>query len=85
MELGGHLPEKLGATGRNDSILLGLNMPNQIHSQFVHTLANELAVIIGHCDLLKEHLKTDSRSTERVDAIKAVAHKMAKELHKHQS
>jgi len=64
--------------------LLNLNLPNQIHSQFVHTLANKLAVIIGHCDLLKQHLEADSRSTQRVDAIKAVAHSMAKELYEHQ-
>jgi hypothetical protein len=84
MKLGGHLAEKLGATGRKDSISLDFNSPNQIHSQVVHTLANGLAVIIGHCDLLKEYLKTDSGCTERVDVIKAVAHSMAKELHKHQ-
>jgi hypothetical protein len=83
MELGGHLSETLGSTRRKDPILLDLNLPNPAHSQFVHILANQLAVIIGHCDLLKERLKTDSRSTDRVDAIKAVAHSIAEELHEH--
>ena len=52
--------------------------PNQIHSKSLHSLRNKLAIIIGHCDLLKERLKVDSQSTEHLDAIKALAYGIAK-------
>jgi hypothetical protein len=55
-----------------------LATPVQIPSQSLHSLRNKLAVIIGHCDVLKEHLKVDSQSTELLDAIKAVAYSIAK-------
>lgn len=33
--------QKFGPTGRKDPILLDSNLPNQIHSHFVYTLANK--------------------------------------------
>ena len=53
----------------------------ELPPQFVHDLVNELAVISSHCDLLNEHLETGSQSSKRVDAIKAVAHHIARQLH----
>jgi hypothetical protein len=46
----------------------------------LHDLANKLAVIIGHCDLLGDHLKVGSPSTTHVNAIKEIAQGMATEL-----
>jgi hypothetical protein len=48
------------------------------HSPSLHSLRNKLAVIIGRCDLLKEHLKGDSPSTEHLDVIKALTYSIAK-------
>jgi hypothetical protein len=47
-------------------------------------LVNELAVIVGHCDLLRGHLKAGSPSARRVDAIQEIARGMAKELNEYQ-
>jgi hypothetical protein len=55
-----------------------------IPSQFVHDLVNKLAVIIGHCDLLRPHLKAGSQCTKRVDMINAIARDMADGLNEHQ-
>jgi hypothetical protein len=47
-------------------------------------LVNKLAVIVGHCDLLREHLKAGSPSAKRVDAIQEIARGMANELNEYQ-
>jgi hypothetical protein len=47
-------------------------------------LVNELAVIVGHCDLLRKHLKVGSRSAKRVDTIQEIAREMARELNDYQ-
>jgi len=46
----------------------------------LHDFVNKLAVIIGHCDLLGDHLKAGSRSTKHLIAIKEIAQGMAAEL-----
>jgi hypothetical protein len=43
-------------------------------------LANKLAVISGHCDLLSDHLKEGSQCATRVSAVREIAREMAKEL-----
>lgn len=52
--------------------------------RFVHDLINKLAVIIGHCDLLKEDLRAGSQCTERLDVIHSVAAQIARDLNEHQ-
>jgi len=49
-----------------------------------HDLVNKLAVILGHCDLLGEHLRAGSPSGNRVGAIREIAQGMAKELNEYQ-
>jgi light-regulated signal transduction histidine kinase (bacteriophytochrome) len=50
---------------------------------FAHNLINQLAVIVGHCDLLREELE-DTHSTEHVDSIKKTAIQMADGLKEYQ-
>jgi hypothetical protein len=57
---------------------------NEFVQPVTRDLANKLAVIVGHCDLLREHLKAGSRSAKRVDAIQEIARGMAKELNEYQ-
>ena len=47
-------------------------------------LANKLAVISGHCDLLGDRLRVGSQSAKRVGAIQELAREMAKELNEYQ-
>jgi hypothetical protein len=56
----------------------------ELNRPLVHDLVNKLAVIVGHCDLLGEHLKAGSPSAKRVSAIQEIARGMAKELNEHQ-
>jgi hypothetical protein len=51
---------------------------------FVLDLVNEVAVIVGHCDLLSDHLKEGSQCAKRVGAIQEIAREMAKELNEYQ-
>jgi ATP/maltotriose-dependent transcriptional regulator MalT len=53
-------------------------------SPLTHDLVNKLAVIMGHCDLLAEHLKAGSPCAKRVDSIQEIARGMAKELNEYQ-
>ena len=53
-------------------------------SPATHDLVNKLAVIVGHCDLLSEHLKAGSPSAKRVGSIQEIARGMAKELNEYQ-
>lgn len=46
----------------------------------VRDLINNLAVIVGHCDLLGDHLKTEPQCGRRVHAIQEIARGMAREL-----
>jgi hypothetical protein len=45
---------------------------------------NQLAVVIGHCDLLSDHLKAGSECAQRVSAIQEIAQGIAKGLNKYQ-
>jgi len=49
-----------------------------------HDLVNKLAVIVGHCNLLSEHVEEGSEPAKRVRLIHEVAKDMAKELTEHQ-
>ncbi len=51
---------------------------------FAHNLINRLAVIVGHCDLLKEVLPEDPKHMEHVNRIKKNALSMAEELKNYQ-
>jgi hypothetical protein len=55
-----------------------------ITDPFIHDLVNKLAVIVGHCDLLSEHLKEGSQCAKRVGAIQEIARDMGKELKEYQ-
>jgi hypothetical protein len=47
----------------NDSRVDGRQHPAiEITRSFVHDLVNQLAVIVGHCDLLSDNLKQGSQS-----------------------
>ena len=50
----------------------------------VHDLVNKLAVIVGHCELLSDNLKTGSQSAQRVIASQEIAQGVANELNKFQ-
>jgi len=50
----------------------------------VRDLVNNLAVIVGHCDLLGDHLKTEPQSGKRVRAIQEIAQGMALQLNEFQ-
>jgi hypothetical protein len=49
----------------------------------VRDLLNKLAVISGHCDLLRDHLKEGSLCAKRVSALQEIAREMAKELNEY--
>jgi hypothetical protein len=51
--------------------------------QMVRDLVNNLAVISGHCDLLRDHLKEGSLCAKRVSAVQEIAREMAKELNEY--
>jgi 2-phospho-L-lactate guanylyltransferase (CobY/MobA/RfbA family) len=51
---------------------------------FVHDLVNQLAVIVGHCDLLSDDMKQGSQSAKRVVAIQEIGRGMAQELNEYQ-
>ena len=56
----------------------------ELTRSFVHDLVNQLAVIVGHCDLLSDDLKQGSQSAKRVVAIQEIGRGMAKELNEYQ-
>lgn len=55
----------------------------RVPALFVHDLVNKLAVIVGHCDLLSDHLKDGSQCAKRVSAVQDIAREMAKELNEY--
>jgi hypothetical protein len=57
---------------------------HELTRSLVRDLVNKLAVIVGHCDLLSEHLKEGSQSAKHVGAIQEIARAMAKELNEYQ-
>jgi hypothetical protein len=56
----------------------------ELTRSFVHDLVNQLAVIVGHCDLLSDDLKQGSQSAKRVIAIQEIGRGMAQELNEYQ-
>ncbi len=50
-----------------------------------HELINQLSVIVGNCDLLKEDLPGDSEGAKRLFLIKDVAKSMAEDLQRYQT
>lgn len=55
----------------------------RVPALFVHDLVNKLAVIVGHCDLVSDHLKEGSQCAKRVSAVQDIAREMAKELNEY--
>ena len=55
----------------------------RVPALFVHDLVNKLAVIVGHCDLLSDHLKDGSQCAKRVSAVQEIAREIAKELNEY--
>jgi len=55
----------------------------RVPALFVHDLVNKLAVILGHCDLVSDHLKEGSQCAKRVSAVQEIAREMAKELNEY--
>ena len=41
----------------------------RVPALFVHDLVNRLAVIVGNCDLVSDHLKKGSQRAKRVSAV----------------
>jgi hypothetical protein len=41
----------------------------RVPALFVHDLVNKLAVIVGHCDFVSDHLKEGSQRAKRVSAV----------------
>jgi len=49
-----------------------------------HDLLNQLAVIVGNCDLLSKEAPAGSESARRLFRIRQVAKEMAEQLNQHQ-
>jgi hypothetical protein len=56
----------------------------ELTRSFVHDLVNQLAVIVGHCDLVSDDLEQGSQSAKRVVAIQEIIRGMAQELNEYQ-
>jgi len=56
----------------------------EVTRSLVRDLVNKLAVIVGHCDLLSEHLKEGSQSAKHVGAIQEIAQEMARDLNEYE-
>lgn len=57
-----------------------IDLTRELTLPMVRDLVNKLAVIVGHCDLLGDDLKTESQCGKRVCAIQEIAQGMAREL-----
>jgi hypothetical protein len=51
---------------------------------FVHDLVNQLAVIVGQCDLVSDDLTQGSQAANRLAAIREIGQGMAQELNEYQ-
>jgi hypothetical protein len=49
-----------------------------------HELVNKLSVVVGYCDLLRDHMPEDSVAQEQLCKIRELAKAMAEELNTHQ-
>ena len=56
----------------------------ELTRSFVHDLVNQLAVIVGHCDLVSDDLKQGSQAANRLLAIREIGQGMAQELNEYQ-
>jgi len=74
----GSRPDKIVRLGEVQQRAIGLTR------SFVHDLVNQLAVIVGHCDLVSDDLKQGSQSAKRVVAIREIGRGMAQELNEYQ-
>jgi hypothetical protein len=61
-----------------------IDVPRDLELPMVRDLVNKLAVISGHCDLLRDRLKAGSQCAERVGAIQEIAQGMAQGLNEYQ-
>ena len=61
-----------------------IDVPRDLDLPMVRDLVNKLAVISGHCDLLRDRLKAGSQCAKRVGAIQEIARGMAKGLNEYQ-
>jgi hypothetical protein len=61
-----------------------IDVPRDLALPMVRDLVNKLAVISGHCDLLRDRLKAGSQCAKRVGAIQEIARGMAKGLNEYQ-
>jgi hypothetical protein len=61
-----------------------IDVPRDLELPMVRDLVNKLAVISGHCDLLRDRLKAGSQCAKRVAAIQEIARGMAKGLNEYQ-
>jgi hypothetical protein len=61
-----------------------IDVPRDLALPTVRDLVNKLAVISGHCDLLRDRLKAGSQCAERVGAIQEIAQGMAQGLNEYQ-
>ena len=50
----------------------------------VQDMVKGLAVIVGHCDLLRDQIEAESQCARRIYAIREIARGMAKELNAYQ-
>jgi|GraSoiStandDraft_47_1057283.scaffolds.fasta_scaffold420467_1 hypothetical protein len=49
-----------------------------------HELVNKLSVVVGYCDLLRDHVPDDSPGQVQLRKIREMAKTMAEELNAHQ-
>ena len=61
-----------------------IEVPHDLALPMVRDLVNQLAVISGHCDLIRDRLNAGSQCAKRVGAIQEIARGMAKELNEYQ-
>jgi hypothetical protein len=61
-----------------------MDVPRGLVLPMVRDLVNKLAVISGHCDLLRHRLKAGSECAKRARAIQEIARGMAEGLNEYQ-
>jgi hypothetical protein len=61
-----------------------MDVGHELTHPLVHDLVSKLAVIVGHCKQLSDHLKTGSQSAQRVSSIQEIAEGVANEFNKFQ-
>lgn len=80
------MPKILGDKGRKLLAIMQTSKRecHQPMCMLAHELVNNLAVIVGHCELLGDPDRPDAERTKHLKAIRDTSKGMAEKLHQHQ-